>query len=833
MWLMDLARTLLMHRFVFACIVLSLIAQGAYAEGAFSAGDRVWTTDILHVRDAPGTSSSEIGSIIKGSVGTVIIGGPVFKEEYNWWNISYDAGTTGWSAENWLQKDPIEPQQPGDFAIWSEDAIKWGENHTGSKDWWDEINKQGYCLRFVANAFMQKYLEGQSVWNSPIEAAAALYRFNQEPGGWANAPRGAIILFDKEGGNSYGHVGIYLGAGRILHAHGTVQDTTVEDAMAYSDVGNYLGWSYPPEAWRPKTSTTSQPVEKAERTQEPSNAIDQDTSCLATALMSESSVGTVEERAAVAWTVFNRVNSPNFPNTICGVVNQRGQYAMNQKPNQEFLDLAASLIAEPGADPTGGATYFFSPISMPKEGKATGGYDIGGGLHEVEGISGKVYFPSWALTMESAGDITGVRPAYYMFYRERAASEEVTLTLYVHDGSADGPKLSGAEVIGHDAVGKSFSQITDANGFVVITGSPGSWQFTATKPGYDANSWPQEIIKTGTKHAYLFAEKMPTKSVTENRIQSTTQNVSSGSETSVDGELGDLINALKDKDAGVRLKAAEALGKLADARAVDPLIEALRYDENNDVREMAAWALGQIDDARTVDPLSYTSVKDAGYDVREEAYNALQKNTVGGSKIDARSADPIIGALKDEDQGVRYRAAEALGQLKNATSVDSLIEALKDDENGDVREMAAWALGQIDDVRTVAPLSYASVKDAGYDVREEAYNALQKNIVGGNKVDARSADPIIGALKDEDQGVRYRAAEALGQLKNATSVDSLIEALKDDEDGDVREMAAWALGQIGDVRAVDPLSYASVKDADYDVREEAKKALGKLGVQAE
>ncbi len=301
----------------------------------------------------------------------------------------------------------------------------------------------------------------------------------------------------------------------------------------------------------------------------------------------------------------------------------------------------------------------------------------------------------------------------------------VTLTLYVHEGNADGPVLSGAEVTSQDATGNSITQTTDANGFVIITGPPGSWQFTATKPGYDVNSWPQEIIETCTKHVYLIAEKMPTKSVTEDEARSTIQNVSSGSETSANGELGNLINSLKDKDAGVRLKAAEALGKLADASAVDPLIEALRYDENSDVREMAAWALGQIDDTRTVDPLSYASVKDADGYVREEAYNALQKITVGGNKVDARSVDPTIGALTDEDQGVRYRAAEALGQIKNTTAVDALIEALND-ENSDVRQKAAWALGEIGDARAVDPLNYASVKDADGYVREEAKKALGK-----------------------------------------------------------------------------------------------------------
>jgi hypothetical protein len=88
----------------------------------------------------------------------------------------------------------------------------------------------------------------------------------------------------------------------------------------------------------------------------------------------------------------------------------------------------------------------------------------------------------------------------------RSGSQPVTLTLYVHDGSADGPVLSGVEVTGQDATGSSFSQTTDANGFVVITGSPGSWQFSATKDGYAVNSWSQGIAATCTKNAFLLAE---------------------------------------------------------------------------------------------------------------------------------------------------------------------------------------------------------------------------------------------------------------------------------------------------------------------------------------
>ena len=51
-----------------------------------------------------------------------------------------------------------------------------------------------------------------------------------------------------------------------------------------------------------------------------------------------------------------------------------------------------------------------------------------------------------------------------------------------------------------------------------------------------------------------------------------------------------------------RWKAAAALGRMADARAVDPLIAALQDDDWR-VREKAAWALGRIGDPRAVRPL--------------------------------------------------------------------------------------------------------------------------------------------------------------------------------------------------------------------------------------
>ncbi|MDP2719401.1 MAG: hypothetical protein Q8P44_06190 [Dehalococcoidia bacterium] len=83
------------------------------------------------------------------------------------------------------------------------------------------------------------------------------------------------------------------------------------------------------------------------------------------------------------------------------------------------------------------------------------------------------------------------------------AQAPVTLTLYVHENSASGPIISGAQVTGQDGAGASFSQVTNSSGYVSISGTAGTWSFTASKSGFNTNSWSQSITATDTKHAYM------------------------------------------------------------------------------------------------------------------------------------------------------------------------------------------------------------------------------------------------------------------------------------------------------------------------------------------
>ena len=98
-------------------------------------------------------------------------------------------------------------------------------------------------------------------------------------------------------------------------------------------------------------------------------------------------------------------------------------------------------------------------------------------------------------------------------------------------------------------------------------------------------------------------------------------------------KVDDLILDLKFGSSDVRVEAAWALGEIGDARAVDPLIEALT-DEYGRVRMSAAQALGEIGNQRAVGPLTealkdesviYLASSGTYERVREVVYKALEK----------------------------------------------------------------------------------------------------------------------------------------------------------------------------------------------------------------
>ncbi len=83
------------------------------------------------------------------------------------------------------------------------------------------------------------------------------------------------------------------------------------------------------------------------------------------------------------------------------------------------------------------------------------------------------------------------------------AQEQVDFTVYVHEGSLNGTALSGVQVTGQDASGNGFEGTTDSNGAAVLSGQPGTWQFSFAKDGYQQLSLSYNVTSTDYGDVYL------------------------------------------------------------------------------------------------------------------------------------------------------------------------------------------------------------------------------------------------------------------------------------------------------------------------------------------
>ena len=147
-----------------------------------------------------------------------------------------------------------------------------------------------------------------------------------------------------------------------------------------------------------------------------------------------------------------------------------------------------------------------------------------------------------------------------------------------------------------------------------------------------------------------------------------------------------LLYDLKHGTKESRRDAAIKLGNIRAKEAVKPLIDALS-DKEPGVREAAAFALGQIASPAAAAALSQ-AIRDSNAEVRASAAFAY------GMLGDPKATAEISNALDDSDISVRSSAIIALGLLQDDGAVDELIDLLND-RNFDIRYDAAWALGQI------------------------------------------------------------------------------------------------------------------------------------------
>lgn len=272
-------------------------------------------------------------------------------------------------------------------------------------------------------------------------------------------------------------------------------------------------------------------------------------------------------------------------------------------------------------------------------------------------------------------------------------------------------------------------------------------------------------------------------------------------------EVEALIQALKDPNLDVRMKATNKLGQLRDPRAVEPLI-AILLD--------TFWA---------------TEAKARGEKYRSQE---SQKEVSDEEKLLLLGAWIYSIQQAQKESAVRAEAAYALGKIKDPRAVEPLILVIKDDKYYkhyyEAIEAAIRALGEIGDPRAIEPLlsviaegksssAPAALKkfgaqavksliaafkavvkeDGGDDLRRSEGRRRSKGqrfleIIQGIE-DLDAVEPLIEALNDEHWEIRETAVRTLGKLKATRAVEPLINALGDNHSF-VRSDARWALNNI-------------------------------------
>ncbi|MHA1341978.1 MAG: HEAT repeat domain-containing protein [Promethearchaeota archaeon] len=193
---------------------------------------------------------------------------------------------------------------------------------------------------------------------------------------------------------------------------------------------------------------------------------------------------------------------------------------------------------------------------------------------------------------------------------------------------------------------------------------------------------------------------------------------------------------------------------------------------------------------------------------------------MAGEQRIKESVKLLIKILKEEkNKVIRNNAARALGKIRDPIAIDALTKALYDSDYY-VRQSAAWALGKIGDRQAVKPLLNL-IKDGGAKIYTSSGDATNVNVSMDNMTDIL----IEEGMKYHD--VQIRAIQALGELKDETAIQPLINEFNDDEP-QIRCAIALSLGKIGNKKAV-PALINKLNDRWWYVRRDCAIALGKIG----
>jgi hypothetical protein len=166
-----------------------------------------------------------------------------------------------------------------------------------------------------------------------------------------------------------------------------------------------------------------------------------------------------------------------------------------------------------------------------------------------------------------------------------------------------------------------------------------------------------------------------------------------------------------------------------------------------------------------------TNGKMAAYGMVEE--KKFDKKIVEEKKVDEKALDSLIEELENENNLVRIKAVRALADIEDIRKTEPLIEALKDN-NERVRKAVADTIMKTNNRKAIEALVNQSQTDESGSVKGHIAFVITDKIKG-----IKAARNIFKGMKSKDERIRNLAYMAYYNQGDKQALDSLIRAMKD------------------------------------------------------
>ncbi|MEO5960593.1 MAG: HEAT repeat domain-containing protein, partial [Opitutaceae bacterium] len=170
----------------------------------------------------------------------------------------------------------------------------------------------------------------------------------------------------------------------------------------------------------------------------------------------------------------------------------------------------------------------------------------------------------------------------------------------------------------------------------------------------------------------------------------------------------------------------------------------------------------------------------------------LETKKIIASDWAKKTPDELATLLAHPDWRVRLEAQFTLAERGDVSIAAFSSIATKATSNPLARRHAVWGLGQIaaKSPRALAPLR-TLLRDTDPEVRAQAIKVL------GDHRQTDQAAAFIAALKDENNRVKFFAAQSLGKLKGTDATSALLDTLRANVDKDDYLRHALVMGLVG------------------------------------